>query len=50
MLHCWFSDVTYRNLSTDEINRSRERAKAIGGLVKAARHAVAIWPKPEEKK
>jgi len=46
-LHCWLPDVSYQTLSADEINKSSQRAEAIGQATKAVRYAMAIWQKPE---
>jgi len=46
-LHYWLPDVNYRNLTTDEINRSALRDKAIGEAVRAMQYAMMIWKKFE---
>jgi len=49
-LHCWLPDVSYQTLSADEINRSAQRAEALGKVIRAVRYVMAIWPKTEQRK
>ena len=46
-LHCWLPDISYWTLTVDEIQRSMQRAEAIGKVKIALQYAMAIWQKPE---